>query len=84
MDVTTESGGLLVLSEIAYPGWRATVNGRPAVIHTADGALRSVMLNSGANRITLSYAPFSFYFGGAVTMLSFLWVLAALVWRLRT
>lgn len=84
MDVTTESGGLLVLSEIAYPGWRATVNGRPAVIHTADGALRSVMLNSGANRISLSYVPFSFYFGGAVTMLSFLWVLAALVWRLRS
>ncbi|HLK50862.1 MAG TPA: YfhO family protein [Bryobacteraceae bacterium] len=84
MDVTTESGGLLVLSEIAYPGWRATVNGRPAEIHTVDGALRGLTLAGGLNRVTLTYAPFSFYFGGVLTVLSMAAVLGGLLYLRRS
>src|SRR5207237_4208762 len=35
-------GGLLVLSDQWYPGWTATLDGRPAAIRRGDVALRAV------------------------------------------
>jgi hypothetical protein len=75
LNVTTESPGLLVLSEAEYPGWRATVNGRSAPILKVDGALRGIQVGSGPNRISLAYVPVSTYVGGALTLLAFLWIL---------
>ena len=34
--------GLLVLPDIYFPGWRATVNGRESTIYPTDGAFRGV------------------------------------------
>ncbi|HWE48995.1 MAG TPA: YfhO family protein [Bryobacteraceae bacterium] len=83
VDVTSEKPGLLVLSEMFYPGWHATVNGKPADIYKVDGALRGILTPQGASRIELSYAPFSIYAGAAITGLTFLAVLAGvfLNWR---
>jgi hypothetical protein len=50
----------LVLSEVDYPGWRATVNGAPAVIETAFGLLRAVALPGGPAQVVFTYAPDSF------------------------
>ncbi|MBZ5578120.1 MAG: YfhO family protein [Acidobacteriia bacterium] len=83
MEVTLQSTGLLVLGDVDYPGWRATVNGKPAAIHQVDGALRGIVLGAGGDRITLDYAPVTVYAGGAMSLLTYLWVLsaAALRWR---
>lgn len=83
MDVTTEKSGLLVLSEIYYPGWHARVDGKPATIYQVDGALRGIPAPAGSSRIELEYAPLSFYLGGAITVLTLVCVLAGLilVWR---
>ena len=83
MDVNTEKPGLLVLSEIYYPGWRASVNGKPAVIYNVDGALRGILAPQGSSRIELAYVPFSFYVGGAITLLTVICVLSGLIlsWR---
>jgi hypothetical protein len=77
LNVTTESPGLLILSEAEYPGWRATVNGRSAPILKVDGALRGIGVGAGANRISLSYVPVITYAGGVTSVLAFLWVLFA-------
>jgi hypothetical protein len=50
-------GGLLVLSDQWYPGWTATVDGRPAAILRGDVALRAVALSPGAHRIRFRYQP---------------------------
>ena len=50
-------GGLLVLSDQWYPGWTATVDGRPAAIRRGDVALRAVALSPGAHRIRFRYQP---------------------------
>jgi len=36
--------GLLVLSEVNYPGWTALVNGSPSPLVEANGLLRGVAL----------------------------------------
>jgi uncharacterized membrane protein YfhO len=51
------AGGLLMLTDQWYPGWTATVDGRPTTILRADVALRGVAIGPGAHRIRFVYNP---------------------------
>jgi hypothetical protein len=57
----------LVLAEAAYPGWRATIDGKPAAIVRADHVLRGLSLPAGEHRVELEYRPRSFQVGLAVS-----------------
>jgi hypothetical protein len=46
---------VLVLSEINYPGWEATVDGAAARIHATNYLLRGVVVPAGAHRVEMSY-----------------------------
>ncbi len=83
LSVRAESQGLLVLSEIFYPGWRATVNGAGQRIYKVDGALRGIVVPKGESRVVLSYTPWSVYVGAVLTLGTFLGVLAAFILRRR-
>ena len=50
-------GGLLVLSEVDYPGWRATIDGSPAELVRADYTLRGVCVPAGEHSVELVYDP---------------------------
>ena len=69
-NATAASDGLLVLSEMYYPGWRATVNGKSAQIYRVDGALRGIAVSPGSNRIEIEYAPSSFRLGAVISLIS--------------
>ncbi len=86
MDVNASSAGMLVLSEMYYPGWKATVNGKQSEIYPVDGALRGIEVSAGPNRVELEYAPFSFRAGAALSLLTLAGVLAGWVytWRGRS
>lgn len=77
LTVQTTGRALLVLSELYYPGWTATVNGQPARIWKVDGALRGVVVPRGESRVSLRFRPVSFYIGGPLTVGAFLFVLIA-------
>ena len=70
--VRAESRGLLVLSEIYYPGWHATVNGRPVRIREVDGVLKGIVLDSGDNKVTLRYLPGSVLAGAILSGCAFI------------
>ncbi len=54
---TVERPAMLVLAETWYPGWQATVDDGPALIHTANLAFRGIELGPGEHRVTLRYQP---------------------------
>jgi len=56
--VEADAPGLLVLSEIWYPGWLAEVNGVPTNILRANGILRAVPVPSGISQISIRFVPF--------------------------
>jgi len=76
LDVATAGNALLVLSEIYYPGWKATVNGQSAVIHKTDGALRGIVVPAGRSRVVLEFVPITFYAGATLGVLATSLVLA--------
>jgi uncharacterized membrane protein YfhO len=68
MTLNTPTDQLLVLSEVYYPGWRATVDGVSTPILRADVALRAVPLRAGTHRVELVFDPGSVKIGIAVTV----------------
>ncbi|GIW07842.1 MAG: hypothetical protein KatS3mg060_2647 [Dehalococcoidia bacterium] len=62
-ETTLAEPGVLVLSEVFYPGWRATVNGQPAEILRAQHTLRGVALPAGTHTVELVFDPLTVKFG---------------------
>jgi hypothetical protein len=63
MEVDARGTGLLVASEIAFPGWLAWVDGKPVTMQTADHILRAVPVSAGDHRVEMRYIPTSYLFG---------------------
>ncbi|MBI5472549.1 MAG: YfhO family protein [Ignavibacteriae bacterium] len=59
-DASTSHDGLLVLSEMHYPGWKAFVDGIETEIYRTDYNLRSVFVPAGEHKIEMQFAPSSF------------------------
>ena len=49
--VSSDGGGFLVLSENAYPGWRARIDGADALVYRVDVTLQGVIVPSGVHRV---------------------------------
>ena len=61
--------GMVIDAETYFPGWEATVDGKPAPIHEAYGFLRGVVVEAGWHRIDMRYRPKSVYWGAVLTLL---------------
>jgi hypothetical protein len=83
VDVPAGAPGLLVLTDAYYPGWRVTVNGRPAPILATDVAFRGVMLGDGAAEVVFSYQSPGGRLGWGIPLLAVLSVAAAALVRRR-
>ncbi len=70
--VRAERAGYLVLSEVWFPGWLATVNGEPAPVWRANYTLRALPVPAGELEIRLWYAPDSWRRGLALFGVGFL------------
>lgn len=79
MNLEAASDGLLVVSEIFYPGWRAWVDGQEVEIYPADYVLRGVKVGPGVHRVEMVYDPWTWKAGVAVSVVTALLVIAALV-----
>jgi hypothetical protein len=56
-DVNTGKGGVLVFSEVFYPGWTATVDGQPVELGRVDYLLRAMRIAPGRHQVELSFFP---------------------------
>ena len=56
-DVSSDKGGVLVFSEIYYPGWEATVDGQAVELGRVDYILRALNIQPGKHQVELSFFP---------------------------
>jgi hypothetical protein len=76
LDVESGKGGLLVLSDLFYPGWKVTVNGRDGRIIKVFGLLRGVLIKGGKSKVLFLYRPLSLYIGIIISLITFIsWIL---------
>jgi hypothetical protein len=83
MDVDAGAGGYLVISELAHPGWHASVDEREATLHRANGYFLLLPVDAGQHAVELIYRPRSVQIGSALTGVSLLGCFGALVWHRR-
>ena len=88
-DVNSSKGGVLVFSEIYYPGWTATVDGQPVEVGRVNYVLRALQLKPGKHQVVLQFFPKSVdttetiaYIGYFLLLLAVLLV-AYLEWKKR-
>jgi hypothetical protein len=55
LEVEAAAPGWLVLNDVWYPGWEASVNGRPSQVYRANGTFRAVRVPAGHNAVTMVY-----------------------------
>lgn len=56
-DVNSSKGGVIVFSEVYYPGWTATVDGQPVELGRVNYLLRAVNVVPGKHKIELAFHP---------------------------
>jgi hypothetical protein len=81
LSATLLSRGLVVVSDVNYPGWVARLDGAPARIYEAYGALRAVVAPTGSHRIEMRYEPGSVRIGAIVTLAGLVTAGLLLWWR---
>ncbi|MDD6552983.1 MAG: YfhO family protein [Prevotellaceae bacterium] len=55
--VQSSKGGVIVFSEIYYPEWTATIDGKPAELGRVDYVLRALRVPAGNHQIVLDFHP---------------------------
>jgi hypothetical protein len=64
----SDSAGRLILTDLMYPGWRVTLDGKPAEPVTVEGMFRGVDVREGVHTVVWSYHPASLYGGLAISV----------------
>ncbi len=75
--------GLLVWSELTYPGWEVRVDGKQARLWDAYGCFRAVVVDRGRHQVTFAFRPGSVYVGGGLTVAGLLLCVLCVVWPNR-
>ncbi len=82
--------GFLVLTDVWYPGWTATVDGKPVDIYRANHAFRAVAVPAGTHTVVFHFEPASYFLGRRISLVSLvavavlLLILAACAGRRRS
>jgi hypothetical protein len=64
----SENAGILVLTDIFYPGWAATIDGDSVKIFKANGLVRAILVPSGDHIIEFEYYPSLFNLGMMISL----------------
>ena len=56
-EVNSGKGGVVVFSEIYYPGWTATVDGEETELGRVNYVLRALQVKPGKHEVVLSFFP---------------------------
>jgi hypothetical protein len=76
LEAHIENPCLLLLSEMDYPSWHATVDGEPVEILRADYCLRAIPLDPGSRRIEFAFKSGMLRMSLVISIVTFVIVLA--------
>ena len=82
LTVTTPVSGVLVLSDVYYPGWRATVDGTSTEVLRTDYTFRGISLPPGEHLVNMTFAPWTWHVGLALSLCTWVGLGFWTAWKL--
>ncbi len=79
-EVSTAENGILALSEIWYPAWQVTIDGKPAELLRINYSLRGVAVPAGRHTISMEYRSGTFATGGLISLATLVLSSCMVVW----
>ncbi len=73
--------GWLILSDLFYPGWRATCDGQPVEIVPGNYLFRAVKIKAGTHTVDYNYQPASFRTGWILSLMAGITIIWMLIWN---
>ncbi len=77
----TSRDNRLLLTDLDYPGWVATIDGNRVPITKIEGLFRAVDVPSGKHEVRFDYRPLSVLVGGTISALTLIAMLLAVVFQ---
>lgn len=68
LQVTSERPGILVMSDLYTPDWRARIDDSQVKLYRANYAYRAVSVPAGQHTVTFQYSPLSYKIGAVLTI----------------
>ncbi len=68
LNVRPHTSCVLLINDLYYPAWKATVDGNPVHVFRAFGCLRAVPVPSGFHRVEMRYESDAFDLGWKITL----------------
>jgi len=78
--VTADGAGLLVISDVDYPGWQATVDGKSQPVLLVDSLIQGVCLPPGRHDVELRFTPSHWALAVAISLASLALLLRFAFW----
>ena len=79
-EVESTKGGIVVFSEIYYPGWTATVDGVEQALGRVNYVLRALQVKPGKHEVVLSFFPKSIDHTETIAYISYVVLLLLILW----
>jgi hypothetical protein len=68
VEVTADTPGFLVLTDIWFPGWKGFVDGQASKLYRANYLFRAVAVPAGTSRVEFRFVPESFRQGRLISL----------------
>lgn len=68
VDISVGAPSMLVFTEVWYPGWEATVNGKNTKIHRVNYCQRGIWLENGNYHVELKFRPLAWRIGVGISL----------------
>ena len=80
---STEKQSPLVVSNIFYPGWEASIDGKKTPIYKVNFMFQSILVPQGSHKVEFKFRPRSFYNGVYLSVFGIILTLTScyLLWR---
>ncbi len=70
INTETQTKGILILTDTYYPGWKCSINGKPAPIYRVNHCMRGVIVDAGKSEIIFKFEPNIFMAGIGISSIT--------------
>jgi Bacterial membrane protein YfhO len=83
LTVSDSSASVMYIHVTNFPGWKATIDGRPLSLHDWGGTMMAAAIPAGHHVVVIRYMPAAFRYGVLLAILTAVALIGSIFWSIR-